>query len=58
MTTYTVFCAQQTPLSCELIDNLPFEFAESPQTLDFAGSVEGRMQVSCLSLATRPTDTY
>lgn len=39
MTTYTIFCAQQTPPSCVLDDTLPFLFAEGPNSLSFGGEI-------------------
>ncbi|KAH8884743.1 hypothetical protein GQ53DRAFT_751674 [Thozetella sp. PMI_491] len=42
-TVFTIFCAQQTPLSCELAGDLPFQFAEGPGTLDFGGSAAGKI---------------
>lgn len=43
MTTYTVFCAEQTPPTCEIAGDLAFEFAEGPGTLDFGGSITGTL---------------
>lgn len=37
-TTYTIFCAPQTPLSCNLALNFPFIFAEGNNTLRFEGT--------------------
>ncbi|KAL1840351.1 hypothetical protein VTK73DRAFT_3781 [Phialemonium thermophilum] len=43
MTTYTIFCAQQTPPSCLLDDALPFSFAEGSSSLRFSGTMKGQM---------------
>lgn len=45
MTTYTIFCAQQTPPSCVLDDALPFLFAEGASSMSFGGAVPGDMYV-------------
>lgn len=37
-TTYTIFCAPQTPLSCNLALNFPFIFAEGNNTMRFEGT--------------------
>ncbi|KAK3939786.1 hypothetical protein QBC46DRAFT_386971 [Diplogelasinospora grovesii] len=39
-TTYTVFCAEQAP-TCEISGDLPFVFAEGPNTLNYGGSAAG-----------------
>ncbi|EQB47307.1 hypothetical protein GCG54_00008047 [Colletotrichum gloeosporioides] len=37
-TTYTIFCAPQTPPNCDLALEFPFIFVEGQQTLDFHGT--------------------
>ena len=44
-TTYTIFCADKSPQSCEIAKNFPFTFAEGPSTLHFEGKSPGTMYV-------------
>ncbi|OLN97600.1 hypothetical protein CCHL11_01165 [Colletotrichum chlorophyti] len=37
-TTYTIFCAPQTPPNCDLAIEFPFVFAENAETLQFHGT--------------------
>lgn len=44
-TTYTIFCAPQTPPNCDLALEFPFIFVEGQQTLDFHGTKTSTLYV-------------